>query len=1116
MDDDEGDMRDSIEGMVGDDDRIHGRSASPAGEYGRPMSSSFKPNSRFEASEYGGGSSNAFDEDGDLDGHGLGRNMGDRYNDVPPGQEETEHEYGRKRFNNGNDMGPDDDLDGYDNSHRDENEEFDWGSSESAGEYGSRGGFGRGMGFGRGAPPPSRGFRGRGFGARGRAAGFTPQNGFVPRGRGYGAPRGGFGYGEGFGQPPMGMGPPGNWNTPGWDGPQRDGAPDADPDLDVDLEKEEVWVETKSGDDGKCYYYNAKTRETTWTKPEEKEGVKVLTQEQVEELAQKLKSKEAVEKKVQANEPFNGPPGAMEDGPPGASSESVPFGMPSNNGPPQFGMPPPFGMPPGPGGPPPFMPPPGFPPPWGMPPGGMPPPGGPPPGFPPPWMGGVPPPMSGGPPGHPMEACDWTEHTSPDGKKYYYNAKTQESVWEKPKELSDYEKRRKNQNGGSSNPMSDASVTAAVAAAQAAAAAAKAAAEASAPGDGQQGKDDSLTNIESNSSVDLGASASLIDTQPFKGQELSMQTMNKGLDGKLKPQDKSKPVSSTPVSGTPWCVVWTGDNRSFFYNPTTKKSVWERPPELVGRVDVKEMLKSQSSAEKLKSKLQGGISHPGSTKSDSESDDEEARRKRGEPQLVFEDEMVKKANVEKPLSKGAPIDIGKEAAMEAEVKAARERQIVPLEQRMKQFRDLLTEKEISAFSTWEKELHKIVFDPRYLLLTSKERKQVFDRYVRDRAEEERREKRNRMKEKKDAFKKILEEAKLSSKSGFGDFVNKYSKDERFKGVEKMRERESLFNEYIGDLRKKEKEDRIAKEKQTRKEFFAMLKESTGVDRHSHWSDVKKTLEGDSRYKAVESSSQKEDWFLDHIHDLKEDHRKEKEKKKRERSRSPKKEDKEDRKKDKKRSKSRSRSREKSKKEKKKDKKRLSRSRSPRTKSKSPNRETKEEKEKRKREKEKRKEEEKERKREEKVRKREEREREKEEGEMLSEDEDDQKSKTSNSHFEDLDDHSEDVEGDKSKKKDKTSKDRDENDKKSKRKRSESKDRDEERSGDKKKRKKEKDGQNADSEAEEEEREKKEKEERIAASLKKREAEVARELSGHLHARDKEREQHRYNFEIKLN
>lgn len=70
---------------------------------------------------------------------------------------------------------------------------------------------------------------------------------------------------------------------------------------------------------------------------------------------------------------------------------------------------------------------------------------------------------------------------------------------------------------------------------------------------------------------------------------------------------------------------------------------------------------------------------------------------------------------------------------------------------------------MSAFSTWEKELHKIVFDPRYLLLTSKERKQVFEQYVKERAEEERREKRNKLKEKKEAFKQLMEEAHLTSK-----------------------------------------------------------------------------------------------------------------------------------------------------------------------------------------------------------------------------------------------------------------------------------------------------------------------------------------------------------------
>merc|ERR1719318_449941 len=78
-------------------------------------------------------------------------------------------------------------------------------------------------------------------------------------------------------------------------------------------------------------------------------------------------------------------------------------------GPPPFGGMPPFSGPPGgPGGPPP----------WGMPPWGM--------------RGPGMPPVGEG-------MCKWSEHTAPDGKKYYYNTETQESVWEKPQELKDCE-----------------------------------------------------------------------------------------------------------------------------------------------------------------------------------------------------------------------------------------------------------------------------------------------------------------------------------------------------------------------------------------------------------------------------------------------------------------------------------------------------------------------------------------------------------------------------------------------------------------------------------------------------------------------------------------------------
>lgn len=41
-----------------------------------------------------------------------------------------------------------------------------------------------------------------------------------------------------------------------------------------------------------------------------------------------------------------------------------------------------------------------------------------------------------------------------------------------------------------------------------------------------------------------------------------------------------------PVDALHRCIVWTGDERVFFYNPTTRLSMWDRPEELVGRADV--------------------------------------------------------------------------------------------------------------------------------------------------------------------------------------------------------------------------------------------------------------------------------------------------------------------------------------------------------------------------------------------------------------------------------------------------------------------------------------------------------------------------------------------------
>lgn len=87
--------------------------------------------------------------------------------------------------------------------------------------------------------------------------------------------------------------------------------------------------------------------------------------------------------------------------------------------------------------------------------------------------------------------------------------------------------------------------------------------------------------------------------------------------------------------------MWTGDGRVFFYNPSTRTSVWEKPEELAKRTDVDKMTanppdtlannNNNSSGSTLPTK-QEVLKSPGKTKrasddSDSEAEDETPAKK---------------------------------------------------------------------------------------------------------------------------------------------------------------------------------------------------------------------------------------------------------------------------------------------------------------------------------------------------------------------------------------------------------------------------------------------------------------------------------------------------------
>jgi transcription elongation regulator 1 len=73
--------------------------------------------------------------------------------------------------------------------------------------------------------------------------------------------------------------------------------------------------------------------------------------------------------------------------------------------------------------------------------------------------------------------------------------------------------------------------------------------------------------------------------------------------------------------------------------------------------------------------------------------------------------LISEETKEQPKPDKKQIDIGKEAAIEAEVRAARERAIVPLEIRIKSFKEMLAEKEVLELSLF---IYSVVFPTGYV------------------------------------------------------------------------------------------------------------------------------------------------------------------------------------------------------------------------------------------------------------------------------------------------------------------------------------------------------------------------------------------------------------------
>ncbi|GMI77379.1 pre-mRNA-processing protein 40A [Hibiscus trionum] len=431
-----------------------------------------------------------------------------------------------------------------------------------------------------------------------------------------------------------------------------------------------------------------------------------------------------------------------------------------------------------------------------------------------------------------LQSSDWQEHTSADGRRYYYNKKTRQSSWEKPlelmtpleradastvwKEFTTPEGRKYYYNKLTKQSKWTIPEELKLAREQAQAAA-------------SQGTP-SGSGVPPQAPVAAAGSAAEMPTTAIS---LSSNTL----------QDSS-PVSVTPVANpSPTKVSGPTDvpvSQSATRNAPGAVSVSPLPAVPSGGSTVSVPSVSANTAV-IKSME---TTETEDTDGASAQDIEEAKKGMATAGKVNATPLEEKISDDEPLV----------YANKLEAKNA--------------FKSLLESANVQSDWTWEQAMREIINDKRYgALKTLGERKQAFNEYLGQRKKLEAEERRVRQKKAREEFTKMLEESKeLTSYMRWSKAQSLFEIDERFKAVERARDREDLFESYMVDLERKEREHAAEEKRHNIAEYRKFLESCDFIKANTQWRKVQDRLEDDERCSRLEKIDRLL-IFQDYIHDL---------------------------------------------------------------------------------------------------------------------------------------------------------------------------------------------------------------------------------------------------------
>ncbi|KAG8369709.1 hypothetical protein BUALT_Bualt14G0042100 [Buddleja alternifolia] len=329
------------------------------------------------------------------------------------------------------------------------------------------------------------------------------------------------------------------------------------------------------------------------------------------------------------------------------------------------------------------------------------------------------------------------------------------------------------------------------------------------------------------------------------------------------------PVSWEKLAGTDWTLVTTNDGKRYYYNSTTQLSSWQIPTDVteLKRKQDADAMKTQSVSVTNINIVDEKVSAPVSLSTpaiNTGGRDAIALRPSTVSGTSSALDLIKKklqdSGIPASTSPDPALDLNGSKPPESTVKGPQnennkdkhngdmsdsssdsedEDRGPSKEECILQFKEMLKERGVAPFSKWEKELPKIVFDPRFKAVPSHSaRRAIFEHFVRTRAEEERKEKRAAQKVALEGFKQLLEEAKedIHHNTDYQTFKMKWGDDPRFRALDR-KEREFLLNERVLPLKRAAQERAQAERAVAISSFMSMLQDKGDITASSRWSKI---------------------------------------------------------------------------------------------------------------------------------------------------------------------------------------------------------------------------------------------------------------------------------------